>query len=173
LGGSQFRFSTPSALFSSSRRFSASILRSWTGALHSSSTGRHTSPGIHGSHSAPPACAIGSCRQSAGTLCRFLSSSGTGCIRRSREMPTWSVQCIEACSATAQPDEASESTFLTQHSHCRNGPRRVYMRTVSLLVADSDSGALRIELSFAGPWPTRLGPSSGECSRQGGRHSLP
>ncbi len=64
------------------------------------------------------------------------------CIRRkdlrSREMPTWSVECIEACSATGQPDEASESTFLTRHSHCRNGPRRVYMRTVSL----ADSGCV-------------------------------
>ena len=48
------------------------------------------------SHSATPACVIGCCRQWAGTLCRFLSSSGTGCIRQSREIPTgassaWSV----------------------------------------------------------------------------------
>jgi hypothetical protein len=65
-------------------------------------------------------------------------------------MPTWSVQCIEACSATGQPDEASASTFLIQHSHCRNGPRRVYMRTVSLLVADSGC-VLNCHLLAPGP----------------------
>ncbi len=167
MGGSQLRSSTPSALFSSSRRFSASILRLWTGASHSSSTGRHTSesPGIHWSHSATPACVIGCCRQWAGTLCRFLSSSGTGCISRSRWMPTWSVLCTEAprChgSATGQPDEASESlaTFLIQQSHCRNGPRRVYMRTVSLRVADSGC-VLNCHLLAPGPSGSGSAPPS-------------
>jgi hypothetical protein len=67
-------------------------------------------------------------------------------------MPTWSVECIEACSATGQPDEASESTFLIQHSYGRNGPRTYEDRKFS-------RQRLRIQLSFAGPWSIRLGPS--------------
>ncbi len=50
-----------------------------------SSTGRRTSPGIHWSRSATPACVTGCCRRWASTLCRFPSSGGTGCIRRSRD----------------------------------------------------------------------------------------
>jgi hypothetical protein len=47
----------------------------------------------------------------AGTLCRFLSSSGVGCISRSRGMPTWSVDCTGPWSVTGKPD--SDGTIWT------------------------------------------------------------
>jgi hypothetical protein len=80
------------------------------------------------SHSATPACAIGCCQRWGGTLCRFPSSSGTGCISGSTEMPTWSVECMER--VVSQPSRSRTlvrtvpipSKFWTSHLACADVP---------------------------------------------------
>ncbi len=67
-------------------------VRSWNGALRSSSTARRTLPEIHWSRSATPACAIVCCRRWGGALYQFPSSSGTGYAGRSRWTPMWSIE---------------------------------------------------------------------------------